>query len=184
MKVKKYFFKRHKIISESKSGRILTVNEDILVRTHELFQEYFRKKEEAVVFWYGKESMKENQDYVVCAVSPKAKHSFGNYLVSSEEATKMGKEMINKGLVCLAQFHTHPGKNTEHSDYDDEHAISTRNGFLSLIAPEYGKYRPQSIQQIFVHEAWKGEWFILDDVAKTNRIHVIANSIDVREDKS
>jgi len=184
MKVKKYFFKKHEIISESKSGRILTVDEDTLVKTHELFQKYFRKNEEAVVYWYGKESIKKNQDHIVCAVSPKAKHSFGNYFVSSEEATKMGKEMINKGLVCLAQFHTHPGKNTEHSDYDDEHAISTRNGFLSLIAPEYGKYLPQSIQQISVHEAWKGEWFILDKVAKTNRIHVIANSIDVGGDKS
>lgn len=184
MKNKKYFFKRHKIISESKSGRILIINEDTLVKTHELFQKYFRKKEEAVVYWYGKESIKENQDHVMCAVSPKAKHSFGNYFVSSEEATKMGKEMIKKGFVCLAQFHTHPGKNTEHSDYDDEHAISTRNGFLSLIAPEYGKYQPQSIQQISVHEAWKGEWFILDNAAKTYRIQVIANSTDVKETRS
>ena len=180
MKVKKYFFKRHETISESKSVKILTVDEDTLVKTHELFQEYFRKKEEAVVYWYGKESIKEKQDHVVCVISPKAKHSFGNYFVSSEEATKMGKKMISKGLVCLAQFHTHPSKNTEHSDYDDEHAISDRNGFLSLIAPEYGQYSPKSIQQISVHEAWKGDWFILDKIAKTNRIHVITNSIDVR----
>lgn len=174
------YLQKHKILSKSESDRVLLVSKETLFKTYELFQEYLKKQEESVVYWYGIESIKENKDHVICMVIPKAEHSYGNYFVSSEEAAKMGKKMMGVGLVCLAQFHTHPGKNTEHSDYDDEHAISNRNGFLSLIAPEYGNYSPFCIQAVSVHESWNGDWFMLDNLAKTSRIHITDNAIDLR----
>lgn len=183
MKMTNYFFKNHKTISKSKSGRILSVSKDILFETHKSFQEYFKKQKEAVVYWYGVESIKENQDYVVCVVVPNAVRNETNYSVSMEEAAEMGKNMIKNNLVCLAQFHTHPSKNTEHSDYDDGHAISSRDGFLSLIAPRYGRYLPQSLKEISVHEVWENEWFMLNNSAKSNRIHVIDSLIDLRNDE-
>ncbi len=169
---------KHITLSNSKSERQLIVNKDILLKTHESFQKYMIEQNESIIYWYGIESFKENKDYVTCVVAPKAKRTPRNYFVTANDAAKMGKKMIEMGWICLAQFHTHPRKDTEHSDYDDEHTISTRNGFLSLVAPEYGNYSPLNFEEISIHESWDNVWDILDDPTKLTRIHVIDSFVN------
>jgi hypothetical protein len=81
--------------------------------------------------------------------------------------------MAEASLVCLAQIHTHPDDVQAHSPYDDSHAVSRRNGFLSLVVVNYGNTPSFDLKDIVVHESWNQEWLILDERAKSGRIRVI-----------
>lgn len=69
---------------------------------------------------------------------PCAQRSASHYRVDAESVAKVAREMIKSSLVCLAQFHTHPGQCTTHSYTDDHEAMSGRRGFLSMVAPYHG----------------------------------------------
>ena len=42
-----------------------------------------------------------------------------------------------RGWVAVGQLHSHPGRDVEHSWYDDENAISTR--IVSIVVPGYAR---------------------------------------------
>lgn len=163
-----------------KSNRVLLVPRHILEQTQKAFVEYWKKNQEAVAYWFGKENEHEKIDIVLSIAIPKAFHSGGNYDVPAEQAAKVGRTLSSQGLVCLAQIHTHPGDSGIHSWYDDANAISTRNGFLSLVMPYGGNIGVYNLNNITVHECWGGEWAILDDHAKSKRIVIIDDFVDLR----
>ncbi len=175
-----YLLARHNIVSRSRSKRTLLISRNILYGTSEIFAEYSKKQQEAVIFWYGREFEADKIDVVLSLAIPKAEHSSGNYHVPMKEATKVGHAMLEKSLVCLAQIHTHPGTNTTHSDFDDDNAISKRNGFLSLVAPRFGVKPLRDLSDVSIHESWNNNWEILDVKAKSQRIVIIDDFLDFR----
>ena len=42
------------------------------------------------------------------------------------------------GLSVVAQVHTHPGRDTRHSDGDDDLVLMPYEGMFSLVVGEYG----------------------------------------------
>ncbi|MDC8451674.1 MAG: hypothetical protein LV477_02045 [Candidatus Nitrosotalea sp.] len=173
-------FGSHKIVSKSNSNRVLLVPSYILEQTQKTFRYYWKKNQEAVAYWCGKENDQDKTDVVLSIVIPKAFHSGGNYEVPADESTKIGKTLSARELVCLAQIHTHPGDSGNHSWYDDENSISKRNDFLSLVMPHFGNIGIYDIQDITVHECWETKWVILDNQAKSKRIVIIDDFVDFR----
>ena len=137
--IENHSYVSHEIVTKNKSKRLLLIQKHTLLMTYELFNKYCNDNVESVVYWYGKESIQDNVDIVISVVIPRTSRNPGNYSVSEKSIEKMGQITLSKSLVCLAQFHTHPGYNTEHSSYDDAESISSRKGFLSLVAPNYDK---------------------------------------------
>src|SRR5438876_10081873 len=119
-------FNGHKIVSKSNSNRVLLVPRYLLEQTQKTFLEYWKRNQEAVAYWFGKENEQDKTDVVLSIAIPKAFHSGGNYDVPVEQSAKVGKTLSNQELVCLAQIHTHPGNSGNHSWYDDENAMSKR----------------------------------------------------------
>ena len=167
-------------ISECKSHRVLLVQKHSIQQTYDIFKDSCDDKLESVVYWYGKSSLDENTDAVMTVAVPNARRSVVNYDVSAEAAAKMGRMMMEKSLVCLAQIHTHPTEHTAHSDYDDLNAISTRNGFLSLVVPYYGCKQDPKLNAVSVHEAWDKCWYRLTKTAKKQRIRIVEDVVDLR----
>ena len=173
-------FKAHPIISESKSNRVLLVQKHIIHQSYLVFNDRRNRGLESVVYWCGKESFDKDMDIVLSVAIPYAMQTSHDYFVPEKATTAMGRAMIVNSIVSLAQFHTHPEKNTEHSSYDDENAISSRNGFLSLVAPDYGTEEAQNFDTVSVHEAWNKRWYMLTNSAKKYRIRIIDDIIDLR----
>ena len=170
----------HQMITKSNSNRILIIQKHILLQTYDLFSKYCDQRVESVVYWYGKESVTNNTDVILSVVIPHTLRKARNYEVLEKSVTNMSNTMHVKSLVCLAQFHTHPGHNTEHSFYDDTNALSSRNGFLSLVTPNYGCNKEINFDNISIHEAWKQKWYFLSDSAKKTRIFIIDDLVDLR----
>ena len=165
---------------KSKSGRTLLVQERIIRQSYSEFEAYCNRGLETVVYWYGQESNSPSADVVTKVAVPDAERQPTHYHVPMEEAAKMGSAMMKDSLVCLAQFHTHPGELTWHSEYDDQNSISTRDGFLSLVAPRYGCRRDPSLNKVSIHEAWDGRWYLLAGPARKQRIRVVKDTADLR----
>ena len=154
----------------------------IMQQSYNAFRRNCWKRLESVVYWYGVESSDLNVDVIAAVAIPDAKCYNTHYEVSAEKASAVGEAMIKNSLVCLAQFHTHPGKNTKHSQYDDLHSLSIRNGFLSLVAPDYGCKKDLEMDKVSVHEAWDANWYRLTKTASKQRILVVEDVVDLRDD--
>ena len=109
-------------------------------------------------------------DTVVSLTIPDAVRRAAFYRIPEHETARMGRIARGHGLVALAQIHTHPtGYGVIHSPYDDEHALSLGDGFLSLVFPDYGgEERP--LEQIGVHERFAGRWVLLDAHTTSRRV--------------
>lgn len=167
-------------IRQSKSGRVLLVQKHVVRQSYEAFGDYCRQGLESVVYWYGLEPPGSSTDVAVAVAVPDAQRRPTEYEISAEQAFAMGKAMTKASLVCLAQFHTHPWRNTRHSLYDDQNSISIRNGFLSLVAPDYGCRQDLGLEEVSVHEAWDARWHLLAKPAGQRRIRIVDDVVDLR----
>ncbi len=61
-----------------------------------------------------------------------------SFHVSGEELERIGDLLYENQLSLIAQVHSHP-KEAYHSEADDNYAIITRTGGLSIVIPDFGK---------------------------------------------
>ena len=57
-------------------------------------------------------------------------------MIGPDELHRLNVWLFERRLTLLAQVHSHPGR-AYHSSTDDEHAVATRTGSLSLVVPDY-----------------------------------------------
>lgn len=167
-------------IRKSKSGRVLLIQKHVIRQSYAAFSDCCRQGLESVVYWYGLEPPGSSTDIAMAVAIPNAQRHRTWYEIPAEQASEMGKAMAKASLVCLAQFHTHPWKNTRHSLYDDQNAISLRNGFLSLVAPDYGCRQDLELKGVSIHEAWDARWHLLAKSAGQRRIRIVNDVVDLR----
>ena len=176
------YIEHRNITEDSSVQRTMLVPDHIIDRMIRSFYPYWKRQKEAIAYWFGKEINSENTDVVLTLVIPKAIHTPGHYEVSMDETTRMGNKMLESGMICLAQVHTHPEGVAFHSKYDDLHSLSQRNGFLSLVVQNYGKVPIFNLEGINVHEFFEGSWRILGKEQKLWRIKIINDFVDLRID--
>lgn len=122
---------------------------------------------EGCCLWYGHDVGKRS-GRVEAVVVPKQRGTWGNYEVSSNSVMEASTATRTRGWVCLAQVHSHPGVDVEHSTYDDTCAIS--RGALSLVFPRYGRWAGRFPHGIGVHEFQVDYWHLLSTAHAASRI--------------
>jgi hypothetical protein len=100
-----------------------------------------------------------------------------NFEVLADALAELVESLPVSGLVAVAQVHTHPGADTQHSPWDDAQAISRK--VYSLVLPWYGSGEP-SLDSVGVHCFVSGRWVSLapDDVVE--RIVMLPSLMDTR----
>lgn len=160
------------------AGPRLYVPRAILADTHQHLAPYRKAQVETACFWFGVEA---GEDGVVTTLAlPQLLQTAGNYRIVRGSLRRLSKEMRSQGLSNLAQVHTHPKRWVGHSQYDDEHAYSTRDGSLSLVWPDYGLALSHDLAGIGVHERRGGRWARLTDGQVQRRIRVVDSVSDQR----
>lgn len=156
----------------------LLVPKRIIDETYRMFATYHSQRVESIAYWGGIES--DTADAVVSLVIPDAERGPCHYTVSEDAITAMGRALIRRSLICLAQFHTHPGQSTAHSAHDVRGTISNCDRFLSLVAPWHGSAEYAFPDCISAYEVQGGRWVLLEDRAKKDRIRTVDDVIDLR----
>ena len=159
-------------------ARPLLVPKRIVGETYRMFGAYHSARVESIAYWYGIESAAA--DAVVTLAIPAADRGPCHYAVGEDATTEMCRTMMDSSLVCLAQFHTHPGQSTAHSDCDVREVMSNREQFLSLVAPWHGSAGHAFPGSVSAYERQRGEWVLLEGSAKRGRIRVVDDVADLR----
>lgn len=143
--------------------------------TREMLQRAGRR--EACVFWYGDRS--GDIATVRSVRAPRQRSMPGNYHVEADAMSELVHDLPD-GWKPLAQIHSHPGANTEHSRYDDA-MISSRR-ILSLVFPAYGTQTAAWPQGIGVHEWQNDYWHMLAPRQVQDRLFVMPGpALDTRD---
>jgi Prokaryotic homologs of the JAB domain len=121
-------------------------------------------------------------DTVHGMVVPQQEGHRARYHVPHAAIAAASAATIGRGWVTLAQLHSHPSADVEHSWYDDRHAVSVRA--ISLVLPFYGRDPGDWLGRIGVHEYQDGWWYLLTAEQAAMRIAFAAGAqlqvIDLR----
>jgi hypothetical protein len=162
------------------SGRTLLLPSHIWEGTVRHFEPFRARRVESAVYWHGIENDKDRIDVVTTLTFPDGRWGPGNYSISEEANAQVAKLVRSFLLVPLAQVHTHPpGCEARHSSWDDAHAMSLGDGFLSLVLPQYGVADPGSLSGAGVHERAHGRWILLSHEHVLKRIRLTPSFMDL-----
>lgn len=128
-------------------------------------------RREACVFWYG--SRDGDFSRVTSVRAPRQTATRYNYHVD-EAAMSLMSQTLEDDCRPVAQIHSHPGRNVEHSRYDDQMIASRRA--LSLVFPDYGRLAKPWPCGIGVHEWQEGYWHLLNDFQAVRRVRLVADA--------
>lgn len=132
----------------------LRVGEGLLTETFAHFRACGRGRDECVVYWTGPLDEPELADQVV---HPKHTGSKSEYVVDRAWAVAFALEGARQRRAVRLQVHVHPGA-AFHSITDDEHAIVSKPGALSLVVPN-GAVGPVSLDGCHLAELQRdGSW--------------------------
>lgn len=137
------------------SGSLLKIPKQALTATLSLLQ--LARRKESCVFWYGPRDEAGN-GAVALVIAPQQISRSLNYTVPALAVSEMARR-VPSGWKPLAQVHSHPGINVDHSTFDDEMAISKRA--LSFVFPFYGHWSGKYPDGIGLHEFQNGFWYRL-----------------------
>jgi hypothetical protein len=117
---------------------------------------------EGIVLWVGR---KEGTIFVVSElIVPEQRgiRTMGGVCVIIEGTVlaRLNADLYKKQLQLIAQVHSHPGE-AYHSAMDDEYAIATKIGSLSLVVPDFAT-RPFSLSECAAYRLkTNGKWAAL-----------------------
>jgi JAB domain-containing protein similar to deubiquitination enzymes len=147
------------------------------------FARQARARLEAGALLYGTRGSGDGAaDTVHGLVIPQQEGSRARYHVPHAAIAAASAATIDRGWVTVAQLHSHPAADVEHSWYDDRHAVSVRA--ISIVLPFYGRDPGHWPGRIGVHEYQDGWWHLLTAGQAAARISFAENAplhiIDLR----
>lgn len=152
------------------TGRTLNVPTNLLHATYAALSPYREAGVEACCFWYGTRET-DAVERVVAVILPRQRNYRGSFEISVDAVSVTAAATRPRGWLNLAQIHTHPGVNVEHSRYDDGHVNSRRA--LSIVLPRYGEPRSSWPDDIGIHEFVGDYWYLLEPDDARHRVKFV-----------
>ena len=162
------------------TGRRLYIPNMAITLMFDVFRDYSTAKVEAGLFFYG-ERTENGAATVRGVVVPRQSNRWGSYHVDADAMAAVASATRSYGWLNLAQLHSHPGLEVEHSPYDDQQANSRQA--LSFVFPRYGGSRHNWLNNAGVHEWQDGYWHLLSAAHARSRVLSVngdARLIDLR----
>ena len=127
------------------------ISSKVIRDTERVLQDYACKSpsNEGLVYWAGKIS--DNVVNVTAVIAPNTESDA--YLVSTSHKDNFHvvNELNELKLVEVAQVHSHPGYEVDHSYGDDRWAAFKFEGLLSLVVPNYCKEGILPLEKCGIH---------------------------------
>lgn len=121
------------------SPRRLLVTEAAVVGIGHCLANDIAVSHEGIAYLFGQTN--GDTTLIVGAFRPDAETTIGSFKVSSLAMARVVRTATDAGLQVVGQIHTHPGA-AYHSDGDIEGARIAYDGYVSIVAPDYGRELP------------------------------------------
>jgi proteasome lid subunit RPN8/RPN11 len=114
---------------------------------------------EGLVLWLGQ--VIGDDTYVLSCHVPRSDHGWGHVLIDEKAVGRAGRLARALRLGVVAQVHSHPGKDTRHSDGDDDLIVMPREGMFSLVVGQYGRGAIEPEKGAGLHQRQAGQWVLV-----------------------
>ncbi len=113
-------------------------------------------RHEGLVFWCG--ATVDDDTFVLSAVVPASSH--GRQRVHADERAMGRAARVTRSyqLGIVAQVHSHPGRDTRHSEGDDHLIFMPFENMFSLVVGEYGQGSIRPGDGLGLHQFQDGRW--------------------------
>ena len=140
----------------NKNGINYLLSDQIIPKTTEILQEYasIESAHEGFVYWCGNITSKEAK--ITTVIAPKTSSSYGRVSTSHASNFEFIKELNKRGLVHIAQVHSHPTNWVDHSEGDDHWAPFRSEGLVSIVVPNFGTTGMIPLQKCGIHRFENG----------------------------
>jgi proteasome lid subunit RPN8/RPN11 len=116
---------------------------------------------EGLAFWLGRTL--DNATLVTTVARPVLDSGYGHVFVTAERVGAIARQARALGLGIVAQVHSHPGRDTRHSDGDDRLVLMPFEGMFSLVVADYGQGGLHSDQGAGLHQYQESRWVKVND---------------------
>jgi len=157
-------------------GRLIVVGE-VIDRTSQLLKQAgaLEPSHEGLVWWLGR--CIDDDTFVLACHRPPCR-SGPQFVMADEEATGAASRAGRAcGLSVVAQTHSHPGRDTRHSDGDDDLLLMPFEGMFSLVVADYGQGSLLPEHGAGLHQYQGGRWVAIHQAEPA--LVVIASEIRV-----
>lgn len=141
---------------------ILIVPQSVIVDGQKFMRTVGASGREGLVLWVGR---REGTTFVVSEVVIPEQRGIRTMdgvcvIIEGPVLARLNADLYKRQLQLIAQVHSHPGS-AYHSATDDDYAIATKIGCLSLVVPNFA-VRPFSLAECAVYRlSASGKWFEL-----------------------
>lgn len=111
---------------------------------------------EGVVFWLGRIVMPNT--YVLSMLVPPSEHGRGFVRVPAAALGNAGRAARAMGLAFVCQVHSHPGRDTRHSEGDDQMVPLPCEGMFSVVVGRFGDGGLTPEEGAGLHQFQDGRW--------------------------
>jgi proteasome lid subunit RPN8/RPN11 len=120
---------------------------------------------EGLAFWLGRNL---GTDTLVLGVAvPPTEHRVDGVFVDERAVLATTRAARAAGLGLVAQVHSHPGRDTRHSDGDDKLILMPYEGMFSLVVADYGHGALLPADGAGLHQYQAGRWVYVTNEAFT-----------------
>lgn len=112
--------------------------------------------DEGLVLWLGRNI--ENTSLVLACAAPRTTHDWGRVHVDETAVGTAASAARAHGLGVIAQVHSHPGRDTRHSDGDDQLVLLPYESMFSLVIADYGLGSVHPTEGAGLHQFQDGRW--------------------------
>lgn len=173
---------RSKALPTGALGGEYLLTEDVLETTQAELVDFALKGirdcgHEGLVFWGGRES--GNLTVITTVIVPEVQHSHGRVHVSRRAYGIAARRARKRGILLLAQVHSHPGSDTRHSDGDDELIGLPTEGMLSVVVPNFGMGF-SGVTEAGVHQLQEERWVLCSEDSVEAQMTTAPGRLDAR----
>lgn len=141
-----------------------TISSTLLADTRRALRCFYRAGwrdggHEGLCYWAGREE--PGLTKFEATLVPRAQHDRYGVFVSEIAFADVARRARALGMGILAQVHSHPGRDTRHSDGDDDLIVMPFENMLSLVAPYYGSILG-AVFDFSVHQFQNHRWVLCD----------------------
>ncbi len=156
----------------------LVVPRSVIQEGHHFLRIAGRAGREGLVLWIGR---RDGATFIVTElVIPEQQGIRTNdgvcVIIEGKALARLNADLYRRQLQLIAQIHSHPGA-AYHSSTDDEYAIATKVGCLSLVVPDFASH-PFSLAECAVFRlSTAGQWVRLSTIETCQLICVAGDGV-------
>lgn len=160
-------------------GRFL-IAEPVVQETERLLRSYrgVDGDHEGMVFLCGRE-LGETM-LLTTAIAPACEHSFGRVMADHSAVGYVTRSARQLGLGVLAQIHSHPCGQTQHSEGDDYMVLMPFERMLSIVVPHYGATGLRPFASLGVHQFQDDRWRLVSENSIRRGMTLLPAGLDLR----